>query len=130
MLKDVCKVAIVGDWGTGQDRADLLLRAPVAAQKPDVFIHLGDIYYSGTSDEMADNYLAVCRKVLPKSVPIFTLCGNHDVYAGGRRLRAARRHRPARELLRPAATTTGNCWAWTPGTTTTTRWTCPRTSPG
>lgn len=82
VLKDVCKVAIVGDWGTGQDRARSLLQR-VAAQKPDVFIHLGDIYYSGTSDEMADNFLRICRKVLPKSVPIFTLCGNHDVYAGG-----------------------------------------------
>src|SRR5712671_1664555 len=41
------RVAIVGDWGTGQDDAKRVL-AQIARKKPDIVIHLGDIYYSCT----------------------------------------------------------------------------------
>ena len=49
------KVAILGDWGTGTTAAIDLLRQ-VAAHQPDLLIHLGDIYYSGTPAECRDNF--------------------------------------------------------------------------
>jgi hypothetical protein len=41
-LPSKAKVALLGDWGTGQDAAKLVLRQ-IANKNPDVVIHLGDI---------------------------------------------------------------------------------------
>lgn len=75
-------IAIVGDWGTGDDVAINLLQQ-VATFKPDILLHLGDVYYSGTQSEANDNFIAVCRQVLGATTPLYSLCGNHDMYSGG-----------------------------------------------
>ncbi len=75
------RIALLSDWGTGNDQARRVA-ALMAAQKPDCVIHLGDIYYSGTPEECARNFLTPLRAVLP-ATPVFTLCGNHDTYSGG-----------------------------------------------
>ncbi len=76
------RVALISDWGTGEPRPQALLRA-VAALQPDVVIHLGDIYYSCSVREARAFYDDV-RTVFPEgSARVFTLCGNHDLYAGG-----------------------------------------------
>jgi hypothetical protein len=75
-------VAIIGDWGTGDEVAINLLQQ-VASLKPEVLIHLGDVYYAGTNNEEQGNFLDICRKLLGPNVPIFSLCGNHDMYSGG-----------------------------------------------
>jgi hypothetical protein len=75
-------IALVGDWGTGTNTAIGLLRE-VAQHKPDVLIHLGDIYYSGTGNEVEANFSAGIKSVFPDGIPTYTLCGNHDVYSGG-----------------------------------------------
>ncbi len=76
------KIAIIGDWGTGQDVAINLLQQ-VKACNPDVLIHLGDIYYSGTNTEVQENFLNICRQILGNTFPVYSLCGNHDMYSGG-----------------------------------------------
>jgi len=81
-LPPTAKIAIIGDWGTGDDVAINLLNQ-IAALKPDILLHLGDVYYSGTHNEANDNFLAVCRQILGSSIPLYTLCGNHDMYSGG-----------------------------------------------
>jgi hypothetical protein len=55
----------------------------VATFKPDVLIHLGDIYYAGTQNEVHMNFLDICRLILGNHVALFSLCGNHDMYASG-----------------------------------------------
>jgi hypothetical protein len=75
------RLALIGDWGVGDDVAINVLKQ-VAAQKPDVLIHLGDIYYAGTHHEAKVNFLDICRSVLG-NIPLYTLCGNHDMYSGG-----------------------------------------------
>jgi 3',5'-cyclic AMP phosphodiesterase CpdA len=75
------KVAIIGDWGTGDDVAANLLEQ-AAAVKPDILLHLGDIYYAGTENEARTNFRDLCRSVLG-NVPLYSLCGNHDMYSGG-----------------------------------------------
>ncbi|HEX2195414.1 MAG TPA: hypothetical protein VHJ76_00690 [Actinomycetota bacterium] len=50
VLPEDSTVALVGDWGTGTDAACDLLQE-IAAHDPDVLVHLGDIYYSGTLRE-------------------------------------------------------------------------------
>ena len=81
-LGDRKKIALIGDWGTGQEVAINLLQQ-VANLEPQVLIHLGDVYYAGTHNEEKGNFLDICRNVLGNSVPIFSLCGNHDMYSGG-----------------------------------------------
>lgn len=77
------RVAIVGDWGTGQQDAKALLAA-IARKNPDVVIHLGDIYYSGTEFEMENYFLNIWQNELDLAkTPTFTLAGNHDMYSGG-----------------------------------------------
>ena len=76
------KIAILGDWGTGDDVAINLLQQ-VANLKPDILFHLGDVYYSCTQGEANDNFVAVCRQILGTNIPLFSLCGNHDMYSGG-----------------------------------------------
>jgi hypothetical protein len=76
------KLAIIGDWGTGDEVAINVLQQ-VAALKPDVLIHLGDIYYAGTPNEAKSNFLDICREILGNQVMLVSLCGNHDMYSGG-----------------------------------------------
>ena len=97
-------VALIGDWGTGTAVAVDLLNE-VAQQKPDVLIHLGDIYYSGTLGECDFNFKRIVDAVLDRAttqIPVFTLSGNHDMYSGGagfyrllQTLNAAPRQQPA-----------------------------------
>ncbi|WP_109483826.1 metallophosphoesterase [Paraburkholderia sp. C35] len=84
-LKAGATIALIADWGTGTDVAvDLLKQA--ALQNPDIVIHLGDIYYSGTPEECDANFRNIVDTVLARStkdVPVYTLSGNHDMYSGG-----------------------------------------------
>lgn len=77
------RIALFGDWGTGAAPARRVM-ASIKAQKPDVLLHLGDIYYSGTPEECSTNFTAVVRSVFgDQRIPVFTLAGNHDMYSGG-----------------------------------------------
>lgn len=96
-LPDNAKLALMADWGTGQDGARKLLEK-LEARDPDVVIHLGDIYYSGTEHEVRNYFYAIWQDVL--GIPwvewgdrlpdlaarpaTFTLSGNHDMYSGGK----------------------------------------------
>lgn len=76
------KVAFVSDWGTGTPLAHNVMRC-IAEQKPDILVHLGDVYYSGTKKEMQEHFLNIVRENLPARTQVFSLAGNHDLYAGG-----------------------------------------------
>lgn len=86
-------IAVIGDWGTGQPEALAVLEA-IADKHPDVVIHLGDVYYSGTDPEQQhyffDNWCRILgltidanRNVTSKKPRTFSLPGNHDMYSGG-----------------------------------------------
>jgi hypothetical protein len=76
------KIAIIGDWGTGDPVAINLLQE-VKKLSPDVLLHLGDVYYACTQSEAHYNFLDICKLVVGNSIPLYTLCGNHDMYSGG-----------------------------------------------
>jgi hypothetical protein len=85
-LAENATVALIADWGTGTPEARALLER-VAAHKPDVVIHLGDVYYSGTEVENVKYLIDLCNEVLGRGadrpLPIFNMTGNHDMYSGG-----------------------------------------------
>ena len=76
------RVAVLGDWGSG------LYGAPVCAasiqndvKDYQVLLHLGDVYYSGTKDEIKDRFLNLWPK---KPNAISRACNaNHEMYTGG-----------------------------------------------
>jgi predicted phosphodiesterase len=82
-LPENARIAIVSQLGTGASGAGRVLKQ-IAARKPDVVIHLGDIYYSGTPSEVERYFLAPLRERLDLSkTRCFSLCGNHDAYSAG-----------------------------------------------
>jgi predicted phosphodiesterase len=80
-MADRTTVAIVGDWGGGNEAAQAVARQ-MSRVKPDHVIHLGDVYYAGTPDEVKERFL----KYWPTpSAPgrSFALNSNHEMYSGG-----------------------------------------------
>src|SRR4051812_13910379 len=71
------------------DDAKALLKELIARHKPDVIIHLGDIYYSGTPEECYLNFSKIFDEVFSERlgagnrIPVYTIPGNHDYYAFG-----------------------------------------------
>lgn len=80
-LEEACKVALVGDWGTGTENAYRVMENIRLKQKPDVTIHLGDIYYSGRVAEVNSWFLGSDDWYRAKRS--FALNGNHEMYSGG-----------------------------------------------
>jgi hypothetical protein len=77
------RVALVGDWGTGEPAAINVLDG-ILAKDPHFLIHLGDVYFSGTEHESyAGLYDLIRQRKDASSLPVFTLAGNHDYFSGG-----------------------------------------------
>jgi hypothetical protein len=76
------RIGIIGDWGTGEPAAVKVLEGLIS-YKPDLVIHLGDIYCSGTKQECTDRFYNVMRNTVLYRGPVYTLAGNHDYYAAG-----------------------------------------------
>lgn len=80
-LPDSCSVALAADWGTGTDSAYAVADA-IRALAPDVTIHLGDVYYSGTESEFHNYFLGSGEWPRGKR-STYALIGNHEMYSGG-----------------------------------------------
>jgi len=80
---DSLTLAVFGDWGTGQPVAAQVLSA-MQSLNPDIYMHLGDVYYAGTSAEESNNLLAPLHNMsnVPASTKFFTLNSNHEMYDG------------------------------------------------
>ncbi|MBB4423962.1 hypothetical protein GGD66_002506 [Bradyrhizobium sp. CIR48] len=84
-IKTGATIALFGDWAAGTKTARKTLES-IRAFSPDILVHLGDIYYSGTEAECAVNFDDVIEDVFDRKnnpLPVFTLAGNHDMYSGG-----------------------------------------------
>jgi hypothetical protein len=84
-IKTNARIGLIGDWGTGAEPAKRIMRQ-VRTNEPDVLVHLGDIYYSGTDAECSMNFEAIVNDALQrttKDIPVYALAGNHDIYSGG-----------------------------------------------
>lgn len=77
-------VAMFADWGTGEPTAQRVMDQ-IKLQDPTHAIHLGDIYYAGTPDEVRSRFLDVIAAHGPSKATCkyFALPGNHDMYSGG-----------------------------------------------
>ena len=80
-FKNRAKLDIISDWGTGLYGAPVIANT-ISADKPNIIMHLGDVYYSGTEGEFKDRF----SKFWPKYDGALhrALNGNHEMYSGGR----------------------------------------------
>ncbi|MFN8642332.1 MAG: metallophosphoesterase [Candidatus Binatia bacterium] len=81
-VPDELVVGLLGDWGTGPFRhgqAEEVARA-LRAQRPDVTVHLGDVYHCGTPETERDHLIAGFPHGRLAS---FALNSNHEMFAGG-----------------------------------------------
>lgn len=80
-MNDTATVAIVGDWGGGNEAAQAVAKQ-IAKLAPDHVIHLGDVYYAGTPKEVQERFLRYWPQ--PKAPGrSFALNSNHEMYSGG-----------------------------------------------
>jgi hypothetical protein len=80
--KHVLSLAITGDAGykgTAQEHVLRMIKSRHNKEQFDLLIHLGDIYFAGSGNEMLKNFLSPFMSVGPR---VFTLLGNHDLYLG------------------------------------------------
>lgn len=80
------RVAIIGDWGTGEEDAKYLFKDMIQQHSPACIIHLGDVYYAGRTSETSSNFTNVINAVFTElgvNIPVFTIPGNHEYYSLG-----------------------------------------------
>lgn len=75
-------IGLLADWGCGNDGARRVIEE-LKKQQPDILLHLGDTYYSGTKAEQMELFLGLAREHLGRDVPILNIPGNHDYYSDG-----------------------------------------------
>lgn len=80
--KDHLRIAVAGDAGyRGLAQTNVLrtIRERHREATFDLLLHLGDVYFAGSGNEMLRNFLSPFMSVGPK---VLTLLGNHDLYFG------------------------------------------------
>ena len=80
-LPDTARIAVFSDWGTALYGAPHIADAIRRAGAFDVVMHLGDVYYAGTKEEMRKRFLKVWPFVA--GARNRGLNSNHDMYSGG-----------------------------------------------
>jgi hypothetical protein len=78
---DVARVAMAGDWGTGLYGAPQIANQIRKRGPFTLLLHLGDVYYAGTKDEVRERML----DLWPRDAGRVTraLNSNHEMYSGG-----------------------------------------------
>jgi hypothetical protein len=80
-INDSFTVAMAGDWGTGLYGAPKIAQQIAATGPFDLVMHLGDVYYSGTAEEIKERFL----KLWPFAAGRMhrAINSNHEMYSGG-----------------------------------------------
>jgi hypothetical protein len=83
-IPDQVTIALAGDFGTGNfgasDSPSTKISKVIPGLNPQFTIHLGDVYYAGTSGEESSKLMNFWPK---GSAGSFTLNSNHEMYSGG-----------------------------------------------
>jgi hypothetical protein len=81
------RIAIIGDWGTGNYQDGPSKNSPavqimqqIEKMAPDMLIHLGDVYYAGSKKQEQENLLDQWTYNAP--LGNFTMNSNHEMYDG------------------------------------------------
>ncbi len=81
VLDDSCRLAILGDWGSGLYGAPVMAQV-IEKQEFHALVHLGDVYYTGSVKATKERFLKYWPNV---AGAVSRACNsNHDMYAGGK----------------------------------------------
>ena len=84
LIPDNVTIALAGDFGTGNfgasDSPSTKISKFIPNLNPQITIHLGDVYYAGTSAEQSRRLMNFWPR---GSFGSFTLNSNHEMYSGG-----------------------------------------------
>jgi len=82
-IPDSATIALAADWGTGTIPAyKVAEQIRMLQPRPDVTVHMGDVYYSGTPEEYHDWFLG--QEDWPRgTLRTFAMNANHEMYSGG-----------------------------------------------
>jgi hypothetical protein len=80
-LPDVARIAMTADWGTALYGALKIAEQMRKVGNYDLLMHLGDVYYSGTPEEVQERFLDVWPKDAGKRS--IAVNANHEMYSGG-----------------------------------------------
>jgi len=81
VIADDARLAIAADWGTGLYGAPKIAEQMKRLAPFEVLMHLGDIYYSGTEDEVQERFIDQWPTKAGRLNR--TLNSNHEMYSGG-----------------------------------------------
>lgn len=73
-------LGIAGDWGTGLYSSNQIGKY-MATHNPDITLHIGDVYYSGTEEEVKKKFIG---RWPAGKIGSFALNSNHEMYCGGK----------------------------------------------
>jgi hypothetical protein len=83
-IPDVATIALVSDFGTGNfgsgDSPSTKIAKFIPHLDPHITIHLGDVYYAGTSAEESSRLTSIWPQ---GSFGSFAMNSNHEMYSGG-----------------------------------------------
>jgi predicted phosphodiesterase len=80
-IPDVATIAMTADWGTGLYGAPKIAEQIKKIGNYELLMHLGDIYYSGTEEEVQERFLDIWPKTAGKRT--IAVNSNHEMYSGG-----------------------------------------------
>lgn len=75
-------LALLADWASDTTESDKVAHL-VARYAPDYTIHLGDVYFVGTPEEIAENFTAPHASWYYGASGSLALSGNHEMYSNG-----------------------------------------------
>jgi len=75
-------IALVADWATDTNESDKI-GALINSYETDYSIHLGDIYFVGMKDEIAQNFFNDNCSWYRGTSGSFSILGNHEMYSRG-----------------------------------------------
>jgi hypothetical protein len=93
---DTVSIALLADWGMGTPVAENVLAQaatalsagdpPVQQAAASLLIHMGDIYYAGTTPECEAHFVDTVLSAVPTAFtpefPVYAIPGNHEYYSG------------------------------------------------
>ncbi len=77
------RFGLLSDWASDTTESDAIA-ALVKAHTPDYTVHLGDVYFVGTPQEIKDNFTAEYASWPRGTAGSLALSGNHEMYSNGR----------------------------------------------
>ena len=80
--REEISIALLSDWASDTEESDAVAHL-VARYAPDYTVHMGDVYFVGTPQEIEENFTAPHASWYYGASGSLVLSGNHEMYSNG-----------------------------------------------